>query len=186
MDHFMESKGVEAVEPADISADKPRSKKHKPDQNDSNLVLRPLELNDFDKGFTSILGQLTDVGNVTKQMFVSQFEKMQSLPGHYFIMVIEDSVAREGKGQIIAAASLILELKFIHSCGRVGHIEDVVVNESYRGKKLGIRVVEALIKIAQQQQCYKVILDCEAHNIPFYAKLGFVEKSKHMALYFNK
>lgn len=73
----------------------------------------------------------------------------------YYVTVIEDT----RKGEIIAAASLIVERKFIHHCAMVrnnevinarsnwiikkvdllqrGRLEDVVVNDTYRGKQLG-------------------------------------------------
>ena len=42
-------------------------------------------------------------------------------------------------GQVVAAGTLLVELKVIHSCGTVGHVEDVVVAASCRGLKLGQR-----------------------------------------------
>ena len=53
------------------------------------------------------------------------------------------------KGSIIATASLFMELKFIRGCAKCGHIEDVVVDSSYRGLRLGLRVIEALMAAAQ-------------------------------------
>lgn len=53
--------------------------------------------------------------------------------GGYYITVIED--ARINK--IIGAATLITEFKFIHNCAIRGRLEDVVVNNTYRGKQLG-------------------------------------------------
>lgn len=53
--------------------------------------------------------------------------------GCYYITVIEDTRI----GKIIGAASLITELKFIHECGLRARLEDVVVNNTYRGKQLG-------------------------------------------------
>ena len=47
--------------------------------------------------------------------------------------------ADEEKGRIIAAGTLLLEHKFIRGCGTAGHIEDVVVDSSYRGLRLGAR-----------------------------------------------
>ena len=58
----------------------------------------------------------------------------------YKIMVIED----RAKGKIIGAGSLVVEKKFIRSLGICGHIEDIVVDKSYRGKNLGKRVIETL------------------------------------------
>ena len=43
--------------------------------------------------------------------------------------------------RIVGTATAAVERKFIHSCGKVAHIEDVVVDSTYRGKKLGQRSV---------------------------------------------
>ena len=45
---------------------------------------------------------------------------------------------------MVAAGTLLTELKFIRGCGRVGHIEDVVVDASCRGLKLGQRCVSGM------------------------------------------
>lgn len=44
----------------------------------------------------------------------------------------------------------------IHNLGLVGHIEDIVVNMDQQGKKLGLRIIEALDSIAEKVGCYKV------------------------------
>lgn len=38
---------------------------------------------------------------------------------------------------IVGSASLLIERKFIHNCALAGHIEDVVVRDSERGKNFG-------------------------------------------------
>ena len=54
---------------------------------------------------------------------------------------------------------LILPLSdSIHNLGLVGHIEDIVVNKDQQGKKLGLRIIEALDYIAEKVGCYKVSL----------------------------
>ena len=58
--------------------------------------------------------------------------------------------------------------------GKCGHIEDIVVDKSYRGKNLGHSIVEALNIISFEiANCYKVTLDCAVRNIDFYKKLHF-------------
>lgn len=47
-------------------------------------------------------------------------------------------------------------LDSIHNLGLVGHIEDIVVNKDQQGKKLGLRIIEALVFIAERVGCYKV------------------------------
>jgi GNAT superfamily N-acetyltransferase len=58
-------------------------------------------------------------------------------------------IADMDKKQIIATATLVVELKFIRGCSKCGHIEDVVVDSTYRGLRLGLRVIEALMTAAQ-------------------------------------
>lgn len=44
----------------------------------------------------------------------------------------------------------------------MGHIEDIAVDADQQGKKLGLRIIEALKYIGAKMGCYKVILDCSA------------------------
>lgn len=64
--------------------------------------------------------------------FTDRFAEMRA-NGDYYITVIEDT--RYNK--IIGSASLVIERKFIHGCGIRGRLEDVVVDDTYRGKQLG-------------------------------------------------
>ena len=44
----------------------------------------------------------------------------------------------------------------IHNLGLVGHIEDIAVAKDQQGKKLGLRIIEALDYVAAKVGCYKV------------------------------
>lgn len=61
----------------------------------------------------------------------------------------------------------------IRNCASVGHIEDIAVAADQQGKRLGLRIIQALDAIAQQVGCYKSILDCSEKNQGFYEKCGF-------------
>jgi len=145
------------------------------------LVLRRLELGDYQKGFLQLLAQLSDVGEVDQQAFTDRFRLLSSFNECYHILVIEDI----SKQILVATATLFIELKFLHNCGKVGHVEDVVVDSRYRGLNLGFRIVEAVTKLADSLGCYKIILDCSVANVPFYQKLSYVEKERQMAKYFK-
>ncbi|GJQ78355.1 hypothetical protein Trydic_g22182 [Trypoxylus dichotomus] len=131
------------------------------------LLVRPLQLSDYSKGFLEILTQLTTVGNISYADFERQYQSMQK--GGYYITVIEDTRTNT----IIGAASLITEFKFIHGCGLRARLEDVVVNNTYRGKQLGKLIVLTVTLLARYLGCYKMTLDCKDHLIPFYKAIGY-------------
>ncbi|XP_001996128.2 probable glucosamine 6-phosphate N-acetyltransferase isoform X1 [Drosophila grimshawi] len=136
---------------------------------ESWLKVRPLKDTDYDRGFLQLLSQLTEVGNVSRTQFLTRFSQMKA-SGDYFVTVIEDT----RKGEIIGAASLIVERKFIHNCSVRGRLEDVVVNDTYRGKQLGKLIVVTVSLLAEELGCYKMSLDCKDKLIKFYETLGYV------------
>lgn len=147
----------------------------------ANLTLRQLEAGDDDKGFLNLLAQLTVVGEISKEQFRERFRLLQSKQPDYHIVVLEDV----DKQKIVASATLLIEYKILRHCGKVGHVEDVVVDDGYRGQKMGQRVIAALVAYSQSQGCYKVILDCSDSNVPFYEKCGFTRKEVQMAMYMS-
>jgi glucosamine-phosphate N-acetyltransferase len=50
-------------------------------------------------------------------------------------------------------------------------VEDVVIDKSCRGKNLGKLLVDSLVSLARELSCYKVILNCNEKNVPFYTKV---------------
>ena len=78
---------------------------------------------------------------------------------------------------------MFIEKKFIRNCGKVGHIEDVIVDSNVRGMQLGKKIVEFLTDHACLMGCYKVILDCSNENRAFYEKCGFKQKEIQMVKY---
>ena len=82
-------------------------------------------------------------------------------------------------------ATLIIEEKLIHGGSKVGHIEDLVVDEKFRGKGYGKILLDYLIKKSKYFKCYKTILNCKLSNVGFYEKQGFKSNNVEMSLYFN-
>ncbi|CAK1552242.1 unnamed protein product [Leptosia nina] len=132
------------------------------------MVVRPLQRSDYEKGFLQLLSQLTSTGNISKKQFDERFTQMK-MAGGYYVTVIED----KRLSKIIAAATLTVEQKFIHNCSLRGRLEDVVVNDTYRGKQLGKLIVVTVSLLAHQLGCYKMSLDCKDKLIKFYESLGY-------------
>jgi glucosamine-phosphate N-acetyltransferase len=77
------------------------------------------------------------------------------------------------EGRVVGTASLVIEPKFIHKGGRVGHIEDVAVHPDCRLRGVGSALVRHATEQARKQGCYKVILSCFERLVPFYSQLGY-------------
>ena len=71
---------------------------------------------------------------------------------------------------ITGVASLYIIKKLTRT---LGLIEDVAVNENYRGNGIGKKLVEKLIGIATDKKCDKTVLNSSEQNSEFYKKIGF-------------
>ncbi|WCJ38924.1 Glucosamine 6-phosphate N-acetyltransferase [Euphorbia peplus] len=148
---------------------------------DEKLLVRKLQLSDQNKGFMELLQQLTVCDSVSDKEFEDRFREITSCGDDHVICVIEDVES----GKIVATGSVFIEKKFIRNCGKAGHIEDVVVDSTTRGRQLGKKVIEFLTDHARSVGCYKVILDCSMENKPFYDKCGYKQKEIQMVKYFD-
>ena len=139
------------------------------------LQLKNLSLDDYSKGYLELLSQLTIVGEMSKERFEEIFLKNKNE-----IYVVEDLE----KNKIIGTASLFIEQKFIHGGGKVGHLEDVVVDVGYRGKNIGGMLVSRVVEKAKEEGCYKLIGDCKDELVGFYGKLGMERRGCQIGIYF--
>jgi len=144
--------------------------------NSSQFIFRKLEESDYDKNYLQLLSQLTEVGHITSKNFSEILSKIQSQ-----IWVFEDTNANK----IVASASILLEQKIIHCGGIVAHLEDVVVDQSYRGNQLGQKLIANIVEIARESGAYKIIADCKPELLSFYSKNGFEKRGEQIAIYFS-
>lgn len=144
----------------------------------SGYTLQPLSAEDYDLGYLDCLSQLTKVGEVSRQQFLDRLAYMQSRSETYMPIVVKNT-----EGRVVAAGTLVIEYKFIHQCGSVGHVEDIVVLQSERGRNLGRVLMSQLKHLSETNGSYKVILDCDVNNEPFYTKNGFEVKGTQMCKY---
>ena len=149
-------------------------------------LMRELKPDDYHKSHLALLGDLTEVGKMTEDEYKRLFHNI-FWDNTTKIYVIEKTI-KNCRSEIISqylvsSGTLLIEQKFIHKGGKVGHIEDIVTLKTERGYGFASKIIEQLIQTAKAQGCYKVILDCSEHNAGFYKGLGFVEKEKQMAFY---
>ncbi|MCX7701080.1 MAG: GNAT family N-acetyltransferase, partial [Gemmataceae bacterium] len=136
----------------------------------SRLHIRLLEPGDFDSGFLETLNSLREVGLTAEEAAQILEDRPPNI--RTYVLLVD--------GQVAATATLLIEQKFIHRGGVVGHIEDVATRPDMRGQGLARRLIEHIIDEARAARCYKVILDCSAEVEPFYERLGFRQAGKCM------
>ena len=129
--------------------------------------IREIDLDDLNHGFLEALSNLSDTRGLDLEDARMLLLKIRINPFHkIFVAVKEDD-------EVIGTTTLIIEQKFIHNCGLVGHVEDVSVRKDYEGAGVGNALVKKAVESAEKFGCYKCVLDCETRLIKFYEKLGF-------------
>jgi GNAT superfamily N-acetyltransferase len=118
-------------------------------------IIRSIERRDFKRGFLDVLRVLTTVGDISAEAWDKRYDWMESRPGDYYILCVVDT-SRDEANSIVGTGTVFVERKFIHELGSVGHIEDIAVAKDQQGKKLGLRIIQALDFVAESVGCYKV------------------------------
>ena len=70
-----------------------------------------------------------------------------------------------------------LSYKLMYSCQQRGLIEDIIVNNEYRGKQLGKILLAILVEIGKAVGCYKITLNCKDELVKFYNSFGLIKES---------
>ena len=139
----------------------------------SEIKIREIEEDDLEKGFLESLDFLRKASDIDKNMAKEILKKIKLNPNHIIHVAIDDK-------KIVGSTTLLIEQKFIHDGGLVGHIEDVVVRKDYEGKGIGIKLVTSMLERAKEKNCYKTILDCKDDVKQFYERIGFKHESNGM------
>ena len=137
------------------------------------IIIREIEEDDLKNGFLETLDFLRNTGDLDKNKANEILKKIKQNPDHIIHVAIDNK-------KIVGSTTLLIEQKFIHDGGLVGHIEDVVVRKDCEGKGIGIKLVTSLLEHAKEKNCYKTILDCKEDVKQFYERIGFKRESNCM------
>lgn len=128
------------------------------------IVIRHMYATDLRRGFLAALASLKPC-DLTDDEAIQVFRSRLRQKIRTYVALLDD--------RVVGTATLLIEPKFIHSGGVVGHIEDVAVHQAYQHHGVGALLIRHLLEECRGARCYKVILDCAEDVIPFYEKLGF-------------
>ena len=137
------------------------------------IIIREIEEDDLEKGFLETLDFLRNASDLDKNKANEILKKIKQNSNHIIYVAIDNK-------KIVGSTTLLIEQKFIHNGGLVGHIEDVVVRKDYEGKGIGIKLVTSMLERAKEKNCYKTILDCKDDVKQFYERIGFKRESNGM------
>ncbi|PKM76908.1 MAG: GNAT family N-acetyltransferase [Firmicutes bacterium HGW-Firmicutes-15] len=107
---------------------------------------------------------------------VSQKEGLNKLwneihnePNLYFLVIEENGI-------VVASCTLVIIKNLTRNLRPYGLIENVVTHSDFRKRGLGTKVLHEAIKIAQENNCYKVMLltgSKKEETLRYYEKAGF-------------
>jgi len=137
------------------------------------IIIREIEESDLEKGFLETLDFLRNASDLDKNKANEILKKIKQNSNHIIHVAVDDN-------KIVGSTTLLVEQKFIHDGGLVGHIEDVVVRKDYEGRGIGIKLVTSMLERAKEKNCYKTILDCNDDVKQFYERIGFKRESNGM------
>lgn len=128
-----------------------------------------------------LLSELTLTTCIETSLFLKNIEKI-----HQMGKIIVGTINHRSSSniEIVASGTIIIEPKIIRDGKNVGHIEDIVVSKHMRGKGVSQQILNILKTIARENNCYKVILDCDNAVKNVYIKNGLDIKGIQMAEYF--
>ncbi|OAI48522.1 hypothetical protein AYO44_18750 [Planctomycetaceae bacterium SCGC AG-212-F19] len=129
-----------------------------------DLIIEELCAGDLKKGFLDALASLADAA-MTYEEALGVFQARIRAGQRTFVAKIAD--------RVVGTATLLVERKFIHHGGLVGHIEDVAVHKDYQRRGIGTALVKYITEESRKLGCYKVILNCFENVAPFYMRLGY-------------
>jgi glucosamine-phosphate N-acetyltransferase len=139
----------------------------------SDIEIRNIIESDIENGFLESLDSLREASNIDREIGKDILREIIANPNHIIHVAEID-------GKIVGSTTLLIEQKFIHNGGKVGHIEDVVVSKEFEGRGIGLKLITSLLEVAKTKECYKTILDCSDELIPFYERIGFKQESNQM------
>lgn len=131
--------------------------------------------------YLSLLSELTLSNYIENYLFINNVERIHEF-GKIFVGYIGDPLNDDFN--IIASGTIIIEPKIIREGKNVGHIEDIVVSRFHRKNGVSQTILNMLKEHARENNCYKVILDCDDNVKNVYIKNGFQIKGLQMAEYF--
>lgn len=146
---------------------------------ESQISFRDIQIHDYQESKALLSRLIKENEDFSIESFSKVCSSLNS--DHRIVCCFYNDIEAETK-VMVAMGTIMVENKLIHNCSHVGHIEDIIVHENYRSLNFGKTLINYLVDIARERQVYKVILNCNEFNAPFYQKCGFHKSNVEMRI----
>lgn len=122
--------------------------------------------------------ELYSINNIIDKDIVT-FKKfsytIKSLPkNHTIYLYIKNNI-------IIGCCSLIIEQKIIYNCGKVGHMQDLIVKVSERENSIQSILIKYIVKKAEEKQCNRLDILSPIYLERYYNRHNFTKEGLYMS-----
>ena len=132
------------------------------------ITIRPAQIKDFTQ-IMSLLPQLWPKRKLNPAGIKRVFNKQLKNPNTFYLHVAEHNK------KVVGFISFSWRLN-IYSEGLIGRIEELIIDEKYRNKGIGGRMVKDVITLCKKKKINCLYLTSAFHRLEahkFYEKLGF-------------
>lgn len=150
---------------------------------DLNLLIKSntIDIKIIKDEYLELMRLLTIVNDLSCEEFINQIKHISTMGVILIGYIIDDNF----KIKIIASGTIIIEPKIIRGAKNAAHIEDIVIHNEYRSNGLSKILLNKLKLYAKDNNCYKIILDCDEAVAKVYSSAGFTSKQIQMSLYID-
>mgnify|MGYP001258957677 CR=1 FL=1 len=135
-------------------------------------MIRELNKNDYIE-YISLINLFRPLdNNITKEDFENIYDKI-FLKNKIFVI--------EKNNKIVGSVKLLIEHKMIHNMSLYGRIEDVIVDNNFRNRGIGYKLIKYVVDYCKNNNFFKVTLCCNKELVPFYEKNKFEIYQVHMS-----
>lgn len=131
-------------------------------------VIDNLNVNDY-KDYLSLLSQMNSYSyQLSREEFKIKLDGILKQNSYIITLKLNN--------KLIAIGKILIEKKFGDSHA---HIEDIVVDNEYRYLGYSKKILNRLIEIAKEKECYKISVDAKRSLSRVYESVGFVNDGVH-------
>ena len=137
-----------------------------------DIKIKQLNINDYER-YINLIKQLRPIDiEISYDKFIEIYDT-----------IFKSNVifVAEYENKLIGSITLIIEQKFIHNLSKYVRIEDVIVDNNYKNKGIGTKLVSYAIQYSKNIGAFKITLTCKKDLIPFYSKNNFEVYDIHMS-----